>query len=225
MDSPDQTDAPPDDWATAMEGRLLAAALPLAESMGWNRRLVDAAAAATGLSAADADTAFCRTERGIWRRCCFAGMTQRRWPPSPPSTRRRLRCASGSQERCRRASTPPWPTRRRRARRAASSPSRRTRPWPYPWGGRRRMHSGAGCGRHGHRREPLFQARHPWRRPWLRPLRRGFSGGEARAEAHLKARIDNVMAFENWKAKLPTPVAFAHNAAALLGRLRYGAAR
>ncbi len=51
-----------------------------------------------------------------------------------------------------------------------------------------------------------------------------LSGGKDKAEAHLKARIDNVMAFEKWKAALPTPVTFARDAAAFLGRLRYGAA-
>jgi len=47
--------------------------------------------------------------------------------------------------------------------------------------------------------------------------------GEAKAKAHLQARIDQVMAFEKWKAKLPTPVNFAMDAAGFLGRLRYGA--
>jgi ubiquinone biosynthesis protein COQ9 len=50
-----------------------------------------------------------------------------------------------------------------------------------------------------------------------------LSGGKDKAEAHLKARIDNVMAFEKWKAGLPTPATFARDAAGLLGRLRYGA--
>ena len=51
-----------------------------------------------------------------------------------------------------------------------------------------------------------------------------LSGGRDRAEAHLKARIDNVMTFEKWKAGLPTPANVAKDAAAFLGRLRYGAA-
>jgi ubiquinone biosynthesis protein COQ9 len=50
-----------------------------------------------------------------------------------------------------------------------------------------------------------------------------LSGGEDKAEAHLKARIDNVMAFEKWKAGVPTAAGFARDAASLLGRLRYGA--
>jgi len=47
------------------------------------------------------------------------------------------------------------------------------------------------------------------------------SAGAEAAEAHLAARIDNVMAFEKWKAGRKPLLAFADIAAGL-GRIRYG---
>ena len=52
-----------------------------------------------------------------------------------------------------------------------------------------------------------------------------LSAGKAKAETHLKGRIDQVMAFEKWKAGLPTPSTFTKDAAGFLGRLRYSAAK
>jgi ubiquinone biosynthesis protein COQ9 len=50
------------------------------------------------------------------------------------------------------------------------------------------------------------------------------SGREA-AERHLDGRIAGVMAFERWKAGVTRPSDLAEQAAAFLGRLRYGAGR
>ena len=50
-----------------------------------------------------------------------------------------------------------------------------------------------------------------------------LSGGKDKGEAHLKGSIDKVMAFEKWKAGVPSTAALANGAATLLGRLRYGA--
>jgi ubiquinone biosynthesis protein COQ9 len=50
-----------------------------------------------------------------------------------------------------------------------------------------------------------------------------LASGRDRAEAHLDGRIAGVMAFERWKAKAAVrPVDLATQAAAFLGRLRYG---
>jgi len=50
-----------------------------------------------------------------------------------------------------------------------------------------------------------------------------LSGGHAKARTHLGARIDQVMAFETWKATgAPSPAQFLQAAAQRLGRLRYG---
>ena len=46
-------------------------------------------------------------------------------------------------------------------------------------------------------------------------------GGREAASAHLAARIDGVMAFETWKAKIK-PADLARDLAGALGRLRYG---
>ncbi len=52
-----------------------------------------------------------------------------------------------------------------------------------------------------------------------------FTRGEAAAEAHLDRAIDQVMAFEKWKAKLPSPLEAARGVAGRLAALRYGAPR
>ena len=75
--------------------------------------------------------------------------------------------------------------------------------------------------RHGHRREPLFQARHPLRHPDRHPGHPPARGPPTPATEYLGARIDNVMAFEKWKAGVK-PADVARDIAAALGRLRYG---
>jgi ubiquinone biosynthesis protein COQ9 len=50
-----------------------------------------------------------------------------------------------------------------------------------------------------------------------------LSGGPEAARAHLKSRIDAVMAFEAWKAKV-RPLELAQEIARALGRARYGRA-
>ncbi len=48
-------------------------------------------------------------------------------------------------------------------------------------------------------------------------------GGHEYARKHLSARIDQVMAFEKWKAaRAPRPSAWGEAAAGLFGRMRYG---
>ena len=48
-----------------------------------------------------------------------------------------------------------------------------------------------------------------------------LSGGRESASVYLAARIENVMAFETWKAGLK-PVEFVRELAGALGQLRYG---
>ena len=50
-----------------------------------------------------------------------------------------------------------------------------------------------------------------------------LAGGHDQARQHLSARIEQVMAFEKWKAKAPRPADWSKAAAAFLGRMRYGA--
>lgn len=56
-------------------------------------------------------------------------------------------------------------------------------------------------------------------------LATALARGRAAARAHLRNRIENVMAFERWKAGLPRPVDTLSAVAATLGRLRYGRRR
>jgi ubiquinone biosynthesis protein COQ9 len=223
MDSPDQTDAPPDDWATAMEGRVLAAALPLAETMGWSRRLVDAAAAATGLSAADATLLLPDGARDLaallFRRHDAAALAALS-ALDPATLKVRERITRAVQARIDAAMTDEAAT--RKAGGFLALPPNAPLALSLGWTTADALWRWAG--------DTATDENHYSKRAILgvvlaSTMAARLSGGEARAEAHLKARIDNVMAFETWKAKLPTPVAFARDAAALLGRLRYGAAR
>jgi ubiquinone biosynthesis protein COQ9 len=52
-----------------------------------------------------------------------------------------------------------------------------------------------------------------------------LAAGQAAAERHLDRRIAGVMAFERWKAGVTKPADVAEQAAAFLGRLRYGIGR
>jgi len=52
-------------------------------------------------------------------------------------------------------------------------------------------------------------------------LAQRLTRGEAAAAEELERRIDNVMAFEKWKAGKKGPVAYAVDMAAALGKLRY----
>ncbi len=49
-----------------------------------------------------------------------------------------------------------------------------------------------------------------------------LAAGQERAADYLAARIDNVMAFEKWKGRLPDRAEALTRAAGWLGRLRYG---
>ena len=48
-------------------------------------------------------------------------------------------------------------------------------------------------------------------------------GGRPEAHAHLGRRIDQVMDFEKWKAKIPNPTEAGEGLAAWLGKMRYAA--
>lgn len=50
-----------------------------------------------------------------------------------------------------------------------------------------------------------------------------LSGGPAHGKEHLGRRIEQVMGFEKWKAKLPKPSEAGEGFAAWLGKARYGA--
>ena len=52
-------------------------------------------------------------------------------------------------------------------------------------------------------------------------LAQRLTRGRAAAEVELATRIDNVMAFEKWKAGRKSPLAYAVDMAQALGRLRY----
>ena len=52
-------------------------------------------------------------------------------------------------------------------------------------------------------------------------LAQRLTRGKAAADAELATRIDNVMAFEKWKAGKKSPLAYAAEMAQALGRLRY----
>ena len=57
----------------------------------------------------------------------------------------------------------------------------------------------------------------------LTTLAARLAGGAEHARRHLSGRIDQVMGFEKWKAKLPKPSEAGTDLAGWLGKMRYGA--
>jgi ubiquinone biosynthesis protein COQ9 len=223
MSTQDQADVSKDDWAATMEGRVLAAASPLAAALGWNRRLVAAAAAQAGLSPADAALLLPDGPRDL------AALLFRRHDAQalaalcavdPAGLKVRERITKAVQARIDAAMVDEGAT--RKAGGFLALPSNAPLALSLGWATSDALWRWAG--------DTATDENHYSKRVILAAVLAStmaarLSGGEARAEAYLKARIDNVMAFETWKAKRPTPVALARDAAALLGRLRYGAAR
>jgi ubiquinone biosynthesis protein COQ9 len=223
MSSLDQADVPTDDWAATMEGRVLAAASPLAAAMGWNRRLVAAAASEAGLSPADAALLFPDGARDLaallFRRHDAAALAALSGI-DPAGLKVRERITKAVQARIDAAMADEGAT--RKAGGFLALPLNAPLALSLGWATADALWRWAG--------DTATDENHYSKRVILAAVLAStmaarLSGGAERAEAYLKARIDNVMAFETWKSKRPTPVALARDAAALLGRLRYGTAR
>jgi ubiquinone biosynthesis protein COQ9 len=209
------------DWTEAAEQRLLDAALRLAPSLGWNANLVVRAAAEAEFSDGEAMLVLPNGARDLAallsRRHDLAGLS-RFAGQDPRSLKIRQRIAQAVEARIDAAATDGEATRRWAGYLAL--------PFNLPLAARLVWESADGIWRWAG--DVSVDENHYSKRAILAGILattlaiRLTSDREA-ASAYLAARIDNVMAFETWKARLK-PAEFGRELAAALGRLRYGRA-
>jgi ubiquinone biosynthesis protein COQ9 len=212
-------DAP--DWADETEQRLLDAAIPLAVRLGWNSALVEAAGKAIGLSAGETMLLLPEGARDL------AALLARRHDQAtlralvhvdPRELKIRERIRRGVEARL-------------DAVAAHSDASRRcaaflSLPPNAPLGLRLAWESADGLWRWAG--DTATDENHYSKRAILAAILVSaaalrLSSGREAASAYVNARIDNVMAFEKWKATRK-PTTFGRDLAERLGRWRYGAA-
>ena len=209
------------DWADLAEQRVLDAALPLAERQGWGSRLVAEAAKAAGLSPGEASLLLPNGARDLAallsRRHDAAGLASLA-EVDPKSLKMRQRIACSVEARLE-ASMADEPALRRWAGFLAL-------PGNLPLALRLTWESADGLWRWAG--DTATDENHYSKRAILSgilvtTLAIRLSSGRDAAAAHLAARIENVMAFEKWKAGLK-PVTLLRDTAEALGRMRYGKA-
>jgi ubiquinone biosynthesis protein COQ9 len=211
--------ADPTEWADQAEQRILEAAIPLAARAGWNSVLLTRAGAAAGLSAGETGLLLPNGPRDLAalmsRRHDRLGMRALE-AVDPASLKVRERIRQGVEARLDAAAADGEATRRWAAFLAL--------PPNAPLGLRLAWESADGLWRWAG--DTATDENHYSKRALLAgiliaTLAVRLSGGREAARAELAARIDNVMAFEKWKAARK-PSTFGQDLAGRLGRLRYG---
>ncbi len=209
------------DWAAQTEARLLDAALPLVGRFGWTSRLVAAAALAAGLALADAELLLPRGARDL------AALLSARHDQAAlaalasvdvSTLKIRERIARAVQARTE-AAMADEPAVRRLAGFFALPPNAALGA-RLSWTSADLLWRWAG--------DVSTDENHYSKRAILAGLLTStllmrLSGGPGPAEAHLNTGIEAVMAYETFKRRF-SGRDLAGQAAALLGRLRYGAA-
>jgi ubiquinone biosynthesis protein COQ9 len=210
------------DWATDAEARLLDAAIPLAGEHGWNARLVAKAGAAAGLSEADlelllpkgrADLAALLSRRHDARALAELGKID----ATQLKVRERIHTAVEARIEAAVADEAALKAALTYLAHPAHAPVALRLGWDtadklWRWAG-----------------DTATDENHYSKRVILgtvlaTTLAARLVGGHEHARKHLTARIDQVMAFEKWKATgAPKPSDWGKTAAAFLGRMRYGA--
>ena len=207
------------DWAQATEQRMLDAALDVAAQSGWNARLVERAAAACGLSAAEAGLLLPQGARDL------AALLSRRHDTmalealagiDPQALKIRERIRRAVEARLDAAAADPETTRRWAG--FLALPSNLPLALRLVWESADKLWRWAG--------DAATDENHYSKRAILAgvlvsTLAVRLSAGREAAQRQLAARIDNVMAFERWKAGFK-PAELARDVAGALGRLRYG---
>jgi ubiquinone biosynthesis protein COQ9 len=207
------------DWADEAEARVLDAALPLAAELGWSKALVERAAAAAGLSVADAALLAPNGPRDLAallsRRHDQAAL-QALGAPEGGMTGKirravlaRIEAAAADEAAVRRA--------------LAFTVLPRNLPLAVAllWESADALWRWAG--------DTATDENHYSKRAILSAVLAGtlaarFREGPAAAEAYLDVQLGRVMAFEKWKAKAgPKPLETMKQIAGALARLRYGA--
>jgi ubiquinone biosynthesis protein COQ9 len=213
------TAAPPEDWADKTEQRVLDEAVRLAPRLGWNAGMARAAAVAAGLNAGEAQLLLPQGPRDL------AALLSRRHDrvalaslgaldPASLKIRDKIRrgvvarldAAAGDAEALRRlAAFLAFPT---------HMPLALTLVWEsadvlWRWAG-----DTATDENHYSKRAILSGI-------LVSTLAVDMASGRESALRHLDGRIDNVMAFEKWKAGIK-PMNLAAEVAGALARMRYG---
>jgi ubiquinone biosynthesis protein COQ9 len=211
--------APPPDWADEAEQRVLSNALLLAQTQPWNAELVLRAADGAGLSPADADLLLPDGPADL------AALLSRRHDRlalaqlaavDAGALKIRERIRLGVQARLDVAMADEAAV--RRASLFLTRPDRMGLAAKLAWDTADGLWRWAG--------DTATDENHYSKRAILAGLLTSTLGvrlaaGPARAADYLAARIDNVMAFEKWKARRPDPAEALTEVAGWLGRLRY----
>jgi ubiquinone biosynthesis protein COQ9 len=213
---PNEPDAGPD-WADRMEQAVLDAAIRLAPALGWNSRMVRAACAETGLSAGDEELLLPNGARDL------AALLSRRHDAralealgEAGTMKIRARIAAAVSARMEAGATDLEAT--KRCAGFLALPTNADLSLSLAWESADHLWRWAG--------DTATDWNHYSKRVILSGILipaltlRWFEGRE-RAESFVNARIDNVMAFEKWKAgkDFEAPV---RKATEILSRLRYG---
>jgi ubiquinone biosynthesis protein COQ9 len=210
------------DWASETEQRVLDAALQLVSQVGWNARLVARAGEAAGLSAADvglllpkgADDLAALLSR---RHDAAALDALSKIDPLKLKVRERIHAAVEARIDAAMTVEPAIQAVIAWLARPPHAPLGLALGWEsadvlWRWAG-----------------DTATDENHYTKRAILATvlattLAVRLTAGHAAASKHLKARIDQVMAFETWKfTKAPKPSQWVQAAASALGRMRYGA--
>ena len=210
---------PKPDWAEATEGRVLDAAVALAVATPWGGVLVVRAAAAAGLSAADAELLLPGGARDLaallWRRHDGAALARLAvLDPHAMKVRERIRC--GVEARVEAAMADEAAV--RRASVFLARPDNVGLGLRLAWASADALWRWAG--------DVSTDENHYSKRAILAAILVStsavrLSAGRERAQSHLAARIEGVMRFERFKANLPRPSDGLASVAGALGRLRY----
>ena len=207
------------DWADTAEQRLLDAAIPLAAATGWNPALIAGAARATGLSSGEAQLLLPSGARDL------AALLSRRHDDAamralaaidPAGLKVRARISQGVEARLDAAAADAEATKRWAA--FLALPPNVPLALRLAWDSADALWRWAG--------DTATDENHYSKRAILAgilisTLAVRLSAGREAASAQLAARIENVMAFEKWKASRK-PGTLGRDLAERLGALRYG---
>jgi ubiquinone biosynthesis protein COQ9 len=211
------------DWAQATEDRVLTQAIRLATDHPWNAGLAQRAAAAAGLGEADAQLLMPSGPRdlaALLSRRHDARALARLAKVDLAALKIRERITLAVEERVEAAMVDEMAV--KRASLFLARPGNAALGVSLAWASADALWRWAG--------DTSTDENHYSKRAILAgvlttTLAVRLAAGRTRAKAYLDRRIENVMGFEKWKGALPQPTEALAGAAALLGRLRYGAGR
>ena len=206
-------------WADETEQRVLDAAIPLAGEVGWNRGLVERAGRRAGMTVAESELLLphgARDLAALFSHRHDAQALEALSAVDPAALKIRERVARGVDARLDAAFADEDALRRWAGFLAV--PTNLPLALRLVWKSADELWRWAG--------DTATDENHYSKRAILSgilisTLAQRLTGGRAAADVELAARIDNVMAFEKWKAGRKSPLAYAADMAQALGRLRY----